>query len=212
MTTNTTKQNTLTTALKKWEYWIGILSIACTIALATLIVFKWEAVQALDGYGYVGGFAVSALGSATVIIPVPMLAVQFALGGVLKPWFGPEFIAPVFIGLVFGLGETLGALIIYFTGYGGGTPFAHAKAGRLKRAYLQLMKLMERRGSITLFLLSAIINPFFYPAALAAGVLRLGIRRYFLICFAGKTMKCTAIAYAGYFGLHGIFSALSIPL
>lgn len=199
-------------ALKRWEYWVGILSVAFTIALAALIVFKWEAVQALEGYGYAGGFAISALGGATVIVPVPMLAVQFALGGVLEPWFGPDVVAPVFIGLVFSLGETLGALTIYYTGYGGGTPFANAETGRIQRAYLRLMGLMERRGSIILFLLSAIINPFFYPAALAAGALRLGVRKYFLICFAGKTIKCTAIAYAGYFGLRGIFSALGIPL
>ncbi len=212
MATNTTKRNKLIAALKRWEYWVGILSVVFTIALAALIVFKWEAVQALEGYGYVGGFAISALGGATVVIPVPMLAVQFALGGVLKPWFGPEFMAPVFVGLVCSLGETLGALTIYFTGYGGGMPFAHTEAGRIQRAYLRLMRLMERRGSITLFLLSAIINPFFYPAALAAGALRLGIRKYFLVCFAGKTIKCTAIAYAGYFGLRGIFSALGIHL
>jgi membrane protein YqaA with SNARE-associated domain len=210
--TNTTKQNKLLATLKRRKYWIGILPIVCTIALAALIVFKWEAVQTLEGYGYVGGFAISALGSATVIIPVPMLAVQFALGGVLKPLFGPELMAPVFVGLVCSLGETIGALTIYFTGYGGGTPFAHTEAGRIQRAYLRLTGLMERRGSITLFLLSAIINPFFYPAAFAAGALRLGIRRYFLICFGGKTIKCTAIAYGGYFGLHGIFSALSVPL
>lgn len=212
MATNTTRRNKLVAALRRWEYWVGILSVVFTIALAALIVLKGEAVQALEGYGYIGGFAISALGGATVIIPVPMLAVQFALGGVLKPWFGPVFMAPVFIGLVFSLGETLGAMTIYFTGYRGRMPSAHAEAGRIQRTYLRLMRLMERRGSIILFLLSAIINPFFYPAALAAGALRLGIRRYFLICFTGKTIKCTAIAYTGYFGLRGIFSALGIPL
>lgn len=213
MTTNTTSRSgKLKAVLKRWEFWVGFLGFALTFAFAIVIVWRWEFVQALEGYGYAGGFFISALGGATVIIPVPTLAVQFALGGVLKPWFGPEFMAPVFVGVVCSLGETLGAMTIYFTGYGGGTPFARAKAGRLKRAYLRLMGLMERRGSITLFLLSAIINPFFYPAALAAGAVRFGIRRYFLISFAGKTIKCTAIAYAGYFGLRGIFSALGIPL
>ena len=133
MATNTTKRNKLIAALKRWEYWVGILSVVFTLALAALIIFKWETVQALEGYGYLGGFAISALGGATVIVPVPMLAVQFALGGILKPWFGPEFMAPVFIGLVFSLGETLGALTIYFTGYGGGMPSAHAEAGRIQR-------------------------------------------------------------------------------
>ena len=212
MATNATKRNKLMAALKRWEHWVGILSVVFTIALSALIIFKWEAVQALEGYGYVGGFIISALGGATVVVPVPMMAVQFALGGVLNPLFGAEFMAPVFVGVVCSLGETMGALTIYFTGYSSGTPFAHAGAGRIQRAYLRLMGLMERHGSITLFLLSAIINPFFYPAALAAGAVRFSIRRYFLICFAGKTIKCTAIAYAGYFGLRGIFSALDIPL
>ena len=212
MITNTTKLSKLTTTLKKWEYWVGILSVVLTIAMASLIILKWETVQALEGYGYAGGLAISALGGATVIIPVPMLAVQFALGGVLKPWFGPEIIGPVFVGIICGLGETLGGLTIYFTGYSGSMPFSQTKPGKIQKAYLRLTRLIERRGSITLFLLSAIINPFFYPAALAAGAARFSIKRYFLVSFAGKAIKCTTITYAGYFGLHSIFRALGIPL
>ncbi len=202
--------------LKRWEFWVGVSSIILTLAVSLLIVLNWEFVRALEGYGYAGGFFISALGGATVIVPVPMLAIQFALGGVLDPWFGPVFIAPIFVGIVCGLGETVGALTIYITGYTGGTPIArttlNGEPGRIQKTYLRIMRLMERRGSLTLFLLSAIINPFFYPAALAAGAVRFGIRRYFLICLAGKAIKCTGIAYAGYFGLRGIFSALGIPI
>ncbi len=57
-----------------------------------------------------------------------------------------------------------------------------------------------------------IINPFFYPVSLAAGALHFGVWRYFLIAFAGKTIKTTAIAYAGYFGLRGIFEVFGISL
>ncbi|MEE9583504.1 MAG: VTT domain-containing protein [Dehalococcoidales bacterium] len=203
-------------ALKRWEFWAGIITIAVTFAISILIVFNWEFVRALEGYGYMGGFFISTLGGATVIVPVPMLAVQFALGGVLNPWFGPAFLTPIFVGIVCGLGETVGALTIYLTGYTGGTPISrttlNGKPGRIQKAYLRLMRLMERRGPLTLFLLSAIMNPFFYPAALAAGAVRFGIRRYFIICLAGKAIKCTGIAYAGYFGLRGIFSTLGIHI
>jgi uncharacterized membrane protein YdjX (TVP38/TMEM64 family) len=74
------------------------------------------------------------------------------------------------------------------------------------------MRLMEQRGSLTLFLLSAILNPFFYPAALAAGATRFGIRKYFFICFAGKTIKGFTVAYAGYWGLRWLLRMLGMPI
>ena len=202
--------------LRRWEYWVGILSIAVTIFLAALLILNRDIVQQLSGYGYFGLFFISALGGATVLVPVPMLAVQFAMGGVLAPWFGPAIIAPVFVGLVSSLGETLGALTIYMTGYGGGTSLQNIKErgtrGRLAKAYIRLMNMMERRGGWTIFIISAIINPFFYPVTLAAGAMRFGIRKYFFIAFAGKSIKCTAIAYAGYYGVRGVFEFFGIQL
>ncbi len=187
----------------KRAYVIGATGVALTIAMAAVVVLFWDVVRELEGYGYLGNFVISVLGGSTIIVPVPMLAVQLAFGGVLNP---------IFVGLSSGLGETIGALIIYMTGYGGGASLAKAEDGKLKRAYLRLMRLMERRGSITLFILSAIVNPFFYPAALAAGALRFGIRRYFLICLVGKTIKGFTIAYVGFFGLRGILRMLGMPV
>lgn len=168
----------------------------------------------MTAYGYFGGFVVSLLGGTTVLVPVPMAAVQFALGGVLQPWIGPPFTAPLFVGLVCGLGESLGALSVYATGYSSTRPLsenpANLRPGRISRWYRRLMGLLEKRGSLMLFFLSAVMNPFFYPTSLAYGASRFGIRRYFLICFAGKTIKCSLIAFAGYFGLTGLFRVLGI--
>ena len=72
---NTSRWHRLKGGLKRWQYWVGILGIVITLALAILIVFKWEAVQELAGVSYFGLFVISAFGGATVIIPVPMLAV-----------------------------------------------------------------------------------------------------------------------------------------
>jgi membrane protein YqaA with SNARE-associated domain len=203
--------------LKRWEYWVGVLGLIVTILLALLIIVNRDVVEQLSAYGYAGLLLVSTLGGATVLIPVPMLAVQFAMGGVLEPWIGPPALAPLFVGLVSGFGETLGALTIYMTGYGSGTPFKtrqmeEGEKGWFTRNYIRIMKLMERRGGLTIFVISAVINPFFYPVSLAAGAVRFGIKKYFLIAFAGKTVKCTAIAYAGYFGVRGIFTTLGIDL
>jgi len=188
---------------KRWEYYVGILGVVLTVAMAVAVVYYWEWVRGLEHYGYAGAFLISILGGATIIVPVPMLAVIFALGGVLTPYW---------VGVANGLGETVGALSIYMTGYGGGTALLNSKHGRIQTAYDHLMGLMERRGSWTLFLLSAILNPFFYPAALTAGALRFGIRRYFIICFIGKTIKGMTVAYAGYYGLRGLMRMLGMPV
>jgi uncharacterized membrane protein YdjX (TVP38/TMEM64 family) len=171
--------------------------------MAVAVVYFWEEVQALQHWGYLGVFLISILGGATIIIPVPMLAVQFALGGVLNP---------VFVGVAAGLGETAGALTIYITGHGGGTVLANSRHGRVQAAYERLISWMERKGSLTLFILSAVVNPFFYPAALTAGALRFGIQRYFLICWAGKTFKGFTVAFAGYWGLRGLLRWLGMPV
>lgn len=189
--------------LGRWEYYLAALGIILTIAMAVAVVYFWAEVRSLEQYGYLGAFVISVLGGATVIIPVPMLAVQFALGGVLKPYY---------VGLAAGAGETLGAIAIYMTGYGGGTAFLNSKHVRIQAIYQRLMSWVERRGSLTLFILSSLINPFFYPVALAAGALRLGIWRYTIICWVGKTIKGMTIAYLGYWGIGSLLRWLGVPL
>jgi len=188
--------------LGRWEYYLAALGIILTIAMAVAVVYFWAEVRSLEQYGYLGAFVISVLGGATVIIPVPMLAVQFALGGVLKPYY---------VGLAAGAGETLGAIAIYMTGYGGGTAFLNSKHVRIQAIYQRLMSWVERRGSLTLFILSSLINPFFYPVALAAGALRLGIWRYTIICWVGKTIKGMTIAYLGYWGIGSLLRWLGVP-
>lgn len=190
-------------SLSKSAYYLGILGVALTIAMAVAVVYFWEFIRTLEGYGYLGAFLISIFGGATIIIPVPMLAVIFALGGVLTPYW---------VGIAAGLGETVGALIIYMAGYGGGISLFSSNHGKVQAVYSRLLRWMERRGSWTLFVLSAVLNPFFYPAALAAGALRFGIQRYFLICLAGKTIKGITVAYAGYWGLRGLLRMLGMPV
>jgi membrane protein YqaA with SNARE-associated domain len=173
------------------------------VFLAVAVVYYWEYVRALEGYGYVGVFLISVFGGATILAPVPMTPVVFAMGGVLKPWL---------VGAVAGLGETLGGLTIYLAGYGGGTALYLSKNGKIKSVYSRLEGWVERKGSLTLFILSAVLNPFFYPAALAAGALRFGIQRYFIICWVGKTIKGLTVAYAGYWGLRGLLRLLGMPV
>jgi membrane protein YqaA with SNARE-associated domain len=188
----------------RWAHIPGILGIVVTIGMAVAIIVFKDEVQKLQSYGYLGAFFISLLGGATIVIPVPMLAIVFALGGVMpSPWL---------VGLSAALGETVGALSIYMTGNGAGKAVSNSKYGPVQKAYNRLMNLIERRGAITLFAVTAVINPFFYPAAFACGALRFGLGKYTAIVLTGKIIKCMTIVYAGYYGLKGIFRALGIEL
>ncbi len=188
----------------KLAYTLGIIGVVLTLLMAAAIIVFDEEVKGMQEYGYVGAFLVSILGGATIIIPVPMLAIVFALGGVMQyPWL---------VAISAALGELVGALTIYMTGQGAGRAISNSKHGRIQKAYDKMLDLMERRGAITLFAVTSIVNPFFYPAAFACGALHFGLKKYISIVLVGKIIKCMTVVYAGYFGIKGIFRALGIDL
>jgi membrane protein YqaA with SNARE-associated domain len=184
----------------RWAFILGIVGIVLTLLMAAAIIIFDEQVKDMREWGYMGAFFISILGGATVIIPVPMLAIVFALGGVMPyPWL---------VALSAALGELVGALVIYMTGQGAGKAIGGSKHGRLQRAYEKMLNLMERRGAIMLFVVTSVVNPFFYPAAFACGALRFGLKKYVIIVLAGKVIKCMTIVYLG----KGIFQALGIDI
>lgn len=188
----------------KRAYILGAFGIIATILMAMAVVYYGESVRELQRYGYLGAFLISILGGATIVIPVPMLAIVFALGGVMKyTWL---------VGIAAALGELIGAVTIYMTGHGAGKALNNSKHGKIQVAYDRLLSLMARRGSLTLFVVASVVNPFFYPAALAAGALRFGLKKYILIVLTGKLIKGMTVVYAGYWGLKGLFQAIGIDL
>lgn len=174
-----------------WRSWLGILSVTLAVALGALIVVYWDEVQALETYGYAGALVIGFLESAIIIVPIPAVVLVFALGAVLNPFV---------VGLAVGTGEVVGALTLYYAGRKGMSIYGNGQ--REQKLYLRLQGWMKRRGGLTLFLLSAILNPFFYPAGIAAGALRFPLWRFVLIVWAGKVIKAVAIAGAGSLGLQ----------
>jgi len=180
--------------------------------MALAVVFYWDELRQIQNYGYLGAFLISVFGGATIIAPIPMTPVVFALGTVTKPAFAPH-LGPIFVGVAAGLGETIGGISIYMTGYGGGAAALNGiKHGRFQKVHSRVMDWMKRRGSLVLFVLSAVLNPFFYPAAIVAGATRFGLRKYLLICWAGKTIKGISVAAAGYWGLGALLRAMGVPI
>ncbi|MFC1952129.1 VTT domain-containing protein [Chloroflexota bacterium] len=197
--------------LSKWEYWLGITGLTLTIAVFAVVIRYVDNIQALGGYGYIGAFLIGVFGGATYIAPVPMLPAVFVLGTVMRPPFAP-YLGPVFVGAAAGLGETIGALTIYMTGYGGGAAIVSAKHPKLQAVYSRILGWVEQRGSLVLFIFSAVVNPFFYPIALTAGATHYNLKKYILICVVGKTIKGITVAAAGYWGLGSILRALGLPI
>jgi len=159
-----------------------ILALLFSVAITAMVVIFREQLAALRGYGYLGVFVISVLGNATVLFPVPSLAVTFAGGGVLNP---------LWVGLVAGVGEPIGELTGYMAGYGGSAIVEDGPHFQRVRSW------MERHGFLTLLVLSAIPNPLFDLAGVVAGIIRFPLHLFLLACWLGKTSKALVVAYLG---------------
>ena len=138
----------------------------------------------IDDVGYFATFYLNLIGSATIFLPLP---------GVLAACVAAESsfgLNPVLIGLVGAAGSTLGETTAYLAGYAGHNAATHI------RWYPRIHDLMERHGSITLFLVSAIPTPFFDLAGVAAGALDYPFRKFMVYVFAGKLLRLILMAYA----------------
>jgi membrane protein DedA with SNARE-associated domain len=138
-------------------------------------------------------FLVGLVSNATVVLPVPGLAVSSVMGSVYSPWM---------VGLVGGVGQALGELTGYMAGYSGQTLVDE------NPTYDRLTRWMQRHGILTVFVLALIPNPVFDLGGIAAGALRFPVWKFLASCAAGKVLKNIIFALAGYYGI-GAISRLS---
>jgi uncharacterized membrane protein YdjX (TVP38/TMEM64 family) len=158
------------------------LAILGAVAITVLIVVFQDKLRGLGHLAYLGAFLTMLIGNATVILPVPGLAVVFALGATLNP---------LLLGLAAGPGAALGELTGYLMGYGGS-----AVADNLK-VYQTIERWMERYGIVVIAVLAAIPNPLFDVAGMVAGVMRIRWWHFLLAALLGKTIQALVVAYAG---------------
>lgn len=168
------------------------------IVTGAFVLFRGNLTD-LKGYGYAGAFVVSLLSSATIIVPVPGLAVVFALGGLLNP---------VLVGVASGAGEPLGELTGYIAGRGGHT----ALKARNRLRFERIESWMKRRSILIVFLASCFPNPAFDLIGAAAGAIRMPLWKFLLSCWAGKTIKGVGVAFAGYFGLRYLLHLFGVSV
>ena len=183
----------------KQEALLGIISITVTIVLCILIIHYRSYLTQIARWGYVGCFFINVLASGTLAMPGFGIILTFTLGGILNP---------AIVGAVAGIGESIGAVGAYFTGYGGGGLFRDSNSS----LQLRFSNTIDRHGSKAVFFMASIINPIYYPFAVFLGMLRFGWARFLLATWAGKTIKNMILAYLGYFGLRFVLQWLGLSL
>jgi membrane protein YqaA with SNARE-associated domain len=173
------------------KYLIGLLIVI--IVMGGILYLYWrfpEKIDELETWGYLGAFVVSALSAATIFVPVPGLIIIFTLGAVLNPWL---------VGVISGIGGTLGELTGYLLGYSGRVAIKNMKL------YHQMEYWMRRWGSVTILILAAIPNPVFDIAGAVSGALRFPVWKFCVYGGIGRIIKHTAVAFAGAWGMEFAF-------
>jgi membrane protein YqaA with SNARE-associated domain len=205
----------VTSVSSKRKYIFGGLFLGGIIAVFVVIVYHWQEISRFQNYGYLGLLLISLLAGFSLPMPIPYMVITFVFGGLLHP---------ALVGASCGLGLGIGGTLLYLTGRGGrrffpwSNVFAFADnssneappSSRISRLLSRLLRwariprildIAKRRGLLVVFLMSAAINPFFVPMAIGMGTIRFRWWKFFLMCWAGQTVKSIGIAYAGFLGL-----------
>jgi membrane protein YqaA with SNARE-associated domain len=172
---------------------IRALAFLIVMAIAVLIFAFRNRIQDLYQYGYVGIFLATMLANATVLVPVPGFALVFAMGAVLNP---------LITAIVAGLGGATGELTGYLVGFSGQGLIE--KSERARQIYAWISE-HRRYAGLAIVVLSAIPNPFFDVAGVAAGALKMPLGLFWVYCALGSIVKMLMIAYLGSSTLNFFF-------
>ena len=167
-----------------------VIILLVVIVISAYIFSIRDQAEKLAVYGYPGIFLLAFLSYATVLLPAPGVAVVFTMGAVFNP---------LGVALAAGAGAALGELSGYMAGFSGQAVIEGTKT------YERLTRWMRSNGPLTVLLLSAVPNPFFDLAGLAAGALKMRLPRFLLWCWIGETIKMLFFAFAGSSSLNRFF-------
>ena len=175
--------------IRRIEYLVLAAALLLVVAFwITFFVFNID-LNRLDTYGYIGLFLVSLISAASIVLPMPGAAAITGAGALLDPILGIP--VPLLVGVVAGVAESLGELTGFAAGYGGSALFAE------RPVYARVKAWMERRGMLTLFLLSCFPNPLVDVAGVAAGATRMRLSHFVAAVLPGKFVKNVYLSAGG---------------
>jgi membrane protein YqaA with SNARE-associated domain len=175
---------------------LRIFALVGVAALITVLFIFRDQVKKVEDYGYLGIFLISIAANATIIIPLPGIAITAAMGAIFNP---------LGVAIAAGLGASIGELTGYLTGFSG--------QGMAERSSLYIrittwMKVHQNMSYGMILLLAFIPNPLFDLAGMAAGALKLPIWKFLLACAIGKILKMLMFAYAGFYSISWLTNIL----
>lgn len=166
---------------------LRILALLAVIGITIYIFSIRERVEQFAQFGYPGIFLIALLANATVLLPAPGVAVIYAMGAIFNP-FG--------VALAAGTGGALGELSGYLAGFSG--------QGVVERmeVYERIKPWVDKYGGWAILVLSAIPNPFFDAAGIAAGIARMPLHTFLIFTWVGQLIKMLIFALAGHYSLE----------
>jgi len=170
---------------------LRILALLAVIAITVYVYSIRDHVKEFANYGYPGIFLIALMANATVFLPAPGVAVVFAMGNIFHP---------LGVALAAGTGGALGELSGYLAGFSGQAVIENTNV------YERIHPWVVKYGGWTILVLSAIPNPFFDIAGVAAGITKMSLQRFLLFCWIGQLIKMAAFAYAGFYSLDWLIN------
>jgi membrane protein DedA with SNARE-associated domain len=170
---------------------LRVLAVLAVIGITVYIYSIRDRVEEFAAYGYPGIFLVALMANATVFLPAPGVAVVFAMGSIFNP---------LGVALAAGTGGAIGELSGFLAGFSGQAVVERTDI------YNRVNPWIEKYGGWAILVLSAIPNPFFDIAGVAAGMAKMKLSRFLLFCWVGQIIKMGLFAYAGYYSIDWIAS------
>ena len=165
------------------------LALLAVVGITVYIYSIRSQVEQFKEYGYIGIFLVALLANATVLLPAPGVAIIYAMGAVFNPFL---------VGLAAGTGGAVGELSGYMAGFSGQAVIERTDM------YDRFKPWVDQYGGWAIMALSAIPNPFFDVAGIAAGISKMKMRTFLLSTWVGQLIKMTLFALAGRYSIGWI--------
>ncbi len=163
------------------------LALLAVIGITVYVFSIRERVEEFTAFGYPGIFLIALLANATILLPAPGVAIVYAMGAVFNP---------LGVGLAAGSGGAIGELSGYLAGFSG--------QGVVERTdvYDRIKPWVEKYGGWAILVLSAIPNPLFDVAGIAAGIAKMPIQTFLFFVWIGQLIKMTMFAFAGRYSIE----------
>ncbi|HSO12028.1 MAG TPA: VTT domain-containing protein [Anaerolineales bacterium] len=172
--------------------WINLLrtvALLAVIGITIYIINIRDRVEEFEQFGYAGVFLIALMANATVLLPAPGVAIIYAMGAVFNPFW---------VGLAAGTGGAFGELSGFLAGFSGQAVVERTNI------YNRFKPWVNKYGGWAILVLSAIPNPFFDVAGIAAGIAKMPIQTFLLFTWIGQIIKMSIFAIAGHYSLEWI--------